>query len=143
MTVAAILAIKGPDVVTIEPHRTLTEAARLLAERRIGSVVVLAPDKTLLGILSERDIVRVIAQGGHSALDAPVSQHMTPRVVTCSPGSEIVEAMEKMTEGKFRHVPVIEAGRLVGIISIGDVVKHRLAEIEAEHQAMRDYIAMA
>jgi CBS domain-containing protein len=142
-SVAHILAGKGREVVTIQPHRTLAEAASLLVERHIGSVVVAGGDRSVLGILSERDIVRVLAQSGPDVLEDSVSRHMTSRVVTCTPSSAIVEVMEKMTEGKFRHLPVIEDGRLAGIVSIGDVVKLRLAEIEAEHQAMREYIAMA
>ncbi|MDJ1159389.1 CBS domain-containing protein [Chelatococcus sp. SYSU_G07232] len=143
MTVAHILATKGRDVVTIQPHRTLAEAARLLAERRIGAVVVAGADRTVLGILSERDIVRMLAAHGASVLDDPVSRHMTSKVMMCSPSSDINEVMGMMTEGRFRHLPVIEDGKLAGIVSIGDVVKHRLAEIEAEHRAMREYITMA
>jgi CBS domain-containing protein len=143
MSVAHILGTKGREVVTIEPNRTIAEAVSLLVERHIGSVVVAGGDRDVLGILSERDVVRVLAAKGNAALDEPISRHMTTRVVTCSSLSAIVEVMEKMTEGKFRHLPVIDEGRLVGIVSIGDVVKHRLAEIEAEHQAMREYIAMA
>ncbi len=143
MTVAHILAAKGRDVVTIQPHRTLNEAARVLSEKRIGSVVVAGADKAVLGVVSERDVVAVLARDGVAALDEPVSRYMTAKVVTCTSASTITDVMEKMTNGKFRHIPVVEDGRLAGIVSIGDVVKHRLAEIEAEHQAMREYIAMA
>ena len=143
MTVAHILAAKGREVVTIQPHRTLIEAARILAEKRIGSVVVAGADRAVLGILSERDIVRVVAMEGAGAFDEQASRYMTTKVVSCKTASAITEVMELMTNGKFRHLPVIEDGRLAGIVSIGDVVKHRLAEIEAEHQAMREYIAMA
>ena len=143
MNVEHILAAKGRDVLTIEPDRTLADAARALTERKIGAVVVADADRAVLGILSERDIVRAVARGGAAALGDPVSQYMTAKVVTCTGHSSINELMEVMTERKFRHVPIVENGRLAGIISIGDVVKHRVAEIEAEHQALREYIATA
>ena len=143
MTVEHILRNKGRNVVTIEPQRTLAQAAQLLSERRIGAVIVGDTVHPVLGILSERDIVRAIAARGPAALDEPVSRSMTGKVVTCTGASAIHEIMELMTDGKFRHVPVVERGRLVGLVSIGDIVKHRLAEVEAETQAMRDYIATA
>lgn len=143
MTVARILASKGRDVATIEPTRTLLEAARMLSERRIGSLVVTGPDRSILGILSERDIVHVVSRSGPEALQQALGDHMTRKVITCTPTSGINELMETMTRGKFRHLPVIENGRLAGIVSIGDVVKHRVAEIESEHQALREYIASA
>jgi CBS domain-containing protein len=143
MNVEHILQAKGRDVLTIEPGRTLAEAARALTERRIGAVVIAESDQKVLGILSERDIVRAVARGGAAALETPVSQHMTGKVVSCTRQTTINELMEAMTERKFRHMPVIESGRLCGIISIGDVVKNRVAEIEAETQAMREYIATA
>ena len=143
MNVEHILAAKGREVATTEPDRTLAEAARTLTEKKIGAVVVTNADLGVLGILSERDIVRAVARGGAAALEDPIAQHMTGKVVTCTRQSSINELMEMMTARKFRHVPVIENGRLAGIISIGDVVKHRVAEIEAEHQALREYIATA
>ncbi len=143
MSVQHILAEKSGDVVTISPDRTLADAARLLAERRIGAVIVSEASRPVAGILSERDIVRAVAARGASALDEPVSRSMTEKVITCSCSAAVNEVMEIMTTGKFRHVPVMDDGRLAGIISIGDVVKHRVAEIEAETAAMRDYIAMA
>ena len=143
MTVEHILNEKGRDVVMIEPHRTLADAARTLTEKRIGAVVVAEDRRRLLGILSERDIVRAIARGGTAALEEPISRHMTGEVVTCVRRSPVNELMALMTERKFRHVPVVEDGELYGIVSIGDVVKHRVAEIEAEHQALREYIATA
>ncbi|HVL73397.1 MAG TPA: CBS domain-containing protein [Beijerinckiaceae bacterium] len=142
MTVERILADKGSEVVTIEPRRSLAEAARLLAERRIGAIVA-AEGGRVLGILSERDIVRAVAGKGPSSLDEPVSAHMTAEVFTCTGEMSITEVMEVMTARKFRHMPVVEGGRLVGIVSIGDVVKNRLAELEAEEQALREYIATA
>jgi len=143
MTVEHILAGKGRAVVTIEPERTLLETARLLSEKRIGAVVVSDADHAVLGIVSERDIVRAIARSGPAALEEPVSQHMTAKVITCTGRSAISELMELMTEKKFRHVPIIENGQLAGIVSIGDIVKQRVAEIEAEQRALREYIATA
>ena len=143
MTVAGIIAQKGREVVTIEPQRTLAEAAALLAGRRIGAVVVLGPEERVVGIFSERDLVRVLASRGPEGLSEPVQRHMTEKVMTCGESTSIVDLMGMMTEGKFRHVPVLEGGRLAGLVSIGDVVKVRLAEIEAESRAMRDYIATA
>jgi CBS domain-containing protein len=143
MTVEHILRSKGRSVVTIEPNRTLSEAAKLLSEQRIGAVLVCNASGPVLGIISERDIVRAVASRGAAALDEPVTRSMTEKVVTCTCESAINEVMEIMTEGKFRHVPVMEGGRLTGIVSIGDIVKHRLAEVEAETKAMLDYIATA
>ncbi len=143
MTVSAILAVKGVDVVTAQPHRTMAEAARTLAERRIGAVLITGADGGLKGILSERDIVRALATKGADALQDPVSMHMTTRVVTCRRTDYIADVMEEMTKGRFRHMPVVEDGKLVGMISIGDVVKHRIAETMAESQSLRDYIQMA
>jgi CBS domain-containing protein len=143
MTVETILAQKGRSVATIDPDRTLGEAARELSARRIGAVVITDGQMTVLGILSERDIVRAVAQRATAALEEPVRQHMTGRVVTCKGDASIDEVMKLMTEGKFRHLPVVEGGRLAGIVSIGDIVKQRLADIEAESQALREYIATA
>ncbi len=142
MNVRHILEQKGQEVVTISVRHTLAEATRLLAERRIGAVVVAGPAGEVLGILSERDIVRALARGAE-ALQAPVADHMTEKVITCTPETAVPDLMEEMTRGRFRHLPVVVGGRLVGIVSIGDVVKHRLAEIEAETNAMREYIATA
>jgi len=143
MTVGIILAGKGRDVVTIEPAATLTAAVNLLAEKRIGALLILGADRRVIGVLSERDIVRVLAERGAAALDEPVARVMTRKVSTCSEGETIASIMERMTVGKFRHLPVTEQGRLVGLISIGDVVKHRLHEMERDSAAMRDYILTA
>ncbi|MFY9840345.1 MAG: CBS domain-containing protein [Xanthobacteraceae bacterium] len=143
MTIGMILADKGREIVSIEPAATLNSAATLLAEKRIGAVVILGADHRIIGILSERDIVRAIGERGVAALDEPVSQTMTRKVSTCTEGETLVAIMERMTEGKFRHVPVVEQGRLTGIVSIGDVVKHRLREMERDSAAMRDYILTA
>jgi CBS domain-containing protein len=142
MTISRILETKGRDVVTIQPHRRVSEAVSLLAERRIGAVVVTGADGQVLGILSERDIVRALASGSQT-LDDPVSRYMTAKVITCTRETLVVDAMEEMTDGRFRHLPVVENGRLAGIISIGDVVKHRLAEIQNESAALREYITTA
>jgi CBS domain-containing protein len=141
MTVASILRIKGRDIVTLPPHRTISEAARTLSDRRIGAIVIAGSDGSIAGILSERDVVRALAADGAQALDHPVSRHMTVKVETARESDTVHEIMERMTAGKFRHIPVVEGGALAGIVSIGDVVKHRLAEMEAEARAMRDYIS--
>ncbi len=143
MTVSIILAGKGRDVVTIEPNATLAGAVELLAEKRIGAVVIVGADRRIVGILSERDIVRALAEQGRKALDEPVSAAMTRKVSTCHERETISSIMERMTLGKFRHVPVVDQGRLAGIISIGDVVKHRLSEVERDSAALRDYILTA
>lgn len=143
MTVARILSEKGRSVVSVKPDRTLDEAIHLLAEKSIGALVVCDADGNLAGIISERDIMRALARSGAASLDAPVARFMTATVVTCSRQNTIEEVMDLMTEGRFRHVPVMEDGHLVGLVSIGDVVKHRIAAVEAEHRAMRDYITMA
>jgi CBS domain-containing protein len=143
MTVRSILAHKGHDVVTIVPTATLSEAVKMLSERRIGAVIVTGADNRVAGILSERDIVRVIGERGHAALEENVGAVMTRKVVTCTETDTIAFIMERMTAGKFRHLPVVDQGRLVGVISIGDVVKSRLHEIEHETEALREYIATA
>jgi CBS domain-containing protein len=143
MHVNNILSAKGGHVVSIGPTATLETAARTLAEHKIGALVVLGPDRRIVGILSERDIVRVLAEQGASALTQPLSQVMTRKVFTCSPSETIGVIMERMTAGKFRHVPVIEQDQVVGVVSIGDVVKYRLQEMEHESAALRDYIQSA
>jgi CBS domain-containing protein len=143
MTVNDILSQKGNQVLTIEPAATLATAVQLLAQRRIGALVVTGADSRIVGIISERDIVRVLDQKGTAVLGAPVAEAMTRKVVTCALNETIAEIMERMTGGKFRHVPVVEQGRLVGIVSIGDVVKARLSELEQEQDALRDYIRTA
>jgi CBS domain-containing protein len=143
MNVEQLLSGKGHEVVSMAPHRTLAEAIRTLSEKRIGAVVVMGADGALVGILSERDIIRALGELGAGALESAVSRSMTAKVVTCRPQTSVDELMEIMTTGRFRHVPMIENGRVAGIVSIGDVVKHRVAAIEAESRAMRDYIATA
>ncbi len=143
MTVKAILSRKGRDVVTIAPTADLSAAVKLLAERRIGAIVVTGPDHRVAGILSERDIVRTLGERGPAALDDNVGAVMTRKVMTCTEADTIASLMERMTQGKFRHLPVVEQGKLVGVISIGDVVKWRVEEIEGESNALREYIATA
>jgi CBS domain-containing protein len=143
MTVKAILSSKGSTVVTIAPAASLAEAAKLLSTHRIGAVIVTGPDARVIGVLSERDIVRALADRGAAALDLRVEQAMTRRVVTTREADKVGEIMERMTTGKFRHIPVVESDRLVGVVSIGDVVKYRLEEMERESNAMRDYILTA
>lgn len=141
MNVAAILKDKGRSVVTATPEATLLEVAGTLTRYAIGCVVLTRGDGGIAGIMSERDIVRMIARGGAKMLDEPVSKHMTRKVVTCRMSDTIDRLMGEMTAGRFRHLPVIEDGELVGIVSIGDVVKQRIAEAEMEAAAMRQYIA--
>jgi CBS domain-containing protein len=143
MIVKTILSAKGSDVISIEPTATLEIAVRTLADYRIGALLVLGPDRRVIGILSERDIVRVLAEQGASVLTQPLAQVMTRKVFTCSPSETIGVIMERMTAGKFRHVPVVEQDQVVGVVSIGDVVKYRLLEMEHESTALRDYIQSA
>jgi CBS domain-containing protein len=143
MNVKAILATKGGDTVSIEPTADLAAAAQLLSAHRIGAVVILGAGGRLGGILSERDIVRAISEHGAAALKLPVSQVMTRNVATCGEDDSIASIMERMTAGKFRHMPVLAKGELIGLVSIGDVVKQRVAEIEQESEALRDYIRTA
>lgn len=142
MNVKLILDRKGRDVATAAPTAQIVEITKILAERRIGAVVLTGADDRLVGIVSERDVVRALAIKGPAMLTDPVSTIMTRGVVTCTPDERVDEIMRKMTEGKFRHIPVVAEGRLAGIISIGDVVKQRMTELEAETNAMRDYIVM-
>lgn len=143
MHVAAILREKGRAVETVRASDSLAEVVHRLTAKRIGSVVVCAPGDGVTGIVSERDIVRMIALHGAEALSRKVADVMTRNVVTCRETDTVDELMSRMTLGRFRHLPVVENGELVGIISIGDVVKHRVAEVELEASAMRDYITAA
>lgn len=143
MTVKRILARKGSDVVTADPNVPVSDAVKLLAERRIGAVVITGADRRIVGILSERDIARVLGEHGAQALAMPIAEVMTRKVITCGMDETVRELMERMTTGKFRHVPVIEQGRLAGIISIGDVVKSRVEDMEQESAALQEYIRTA
>lgn len=143
MQVKHILREKGREVVTMSSDATLSEAARLLARKHIGAVVVRDGDGMLAGILSERDIVHALSEESVQALAKPVSRYMTRTVATCSEFDSTDELMELMTEKRFRHVPVVEEDRLVGIVSIGDVVKSRIEETVHEARTLREYIAAA
>ena len=143
MIVKAILSAKGSDVITIEPTATLDTAVKTLAKHKIGALLVLGPDRRVMGILSERDIVRALSEHGAGVLTQPLSQVMTRKVVTCSQSDTVEVLMQRMTTGKFRHLPVVEQEQVVGVISIGDVVKHRLQEMEQEQAALKDYIQTA
>ena len=141
MQVRHLLREKGREVVTITSDATISEAARLLARRRIGAVIVRSGDGSIAGILSERDIVRAVADDSFAALGQTVGAHMTRAISTCCETDTVEELMEQMTRGRFRHVPVLEDDRLTGIVSIGDVVKSRIAETVREAESLREYIA--
>jgi CBS domain-containing protein len=143
MNVKAILEGKGRSVQTIGPNETLAAAIKSLADHRIGALVVTNGDRKIAGILSERDIVRVIAKHGHAALEQSVRQAMTAKVKSCNESHTINQVMELMTQGRFRHLPVEKNGQLDGIISIGDVVKKRIEEVEREAEEIKQYIATA
>jgi CBS domain-containing protein len=143
MNVKTILAAKGGDIVCIEPTADLSAAAKLLSAHHIGAVVIRGAGGRLAAILSERDIVRALSEHGAAGLTLQVGQVMTREVATCGEDESIASIMERMTEGKFRHMPVVTRDKLVGLVSIGDVVKQRVEEIERESEALRDYIRTA
>ena len=140
MNVAAILKTKGGAVVTAKPDDTLKDIAMQLAAKRIGAIVIVGARGQVEGILSERDIVRAVADRGAACLPETASRAMTREVITCSPADSVDHLMQTMTTGRFRHVPILENGQLVGIVSIGDVVKHRIAEVEEEASALKSYL---
>jgi CBS domain-containing protein len=141
VSVKNLLDQKGRAVTTVSPNVTLGEAARSLHENRIGALVVIGMEGRIVGIFTERDLVRVIATSGLEGLDQPVASVMTANVFRCRPDSSVDELMELMTSHRFRHVPVEEDGKLAGIISIGDVVKSRISQIEREAEEIKAYIA--
>jgi len=141
MLVSHILREKGRDVLAIPSEATLFEAARVLAKNQIGALVVRNGGGKLIGIIAEREIVRAIADEGAAALALTVADRMNTDVATCEENDTIEEIMETMTRCRFRHMPVVEAGRVAGIVSIGDVVKIRIAETMREAQALKEYIA--
>jgi CBS domain-containing protein len=141
MNIAQILKAKGRAVATVRPDAPLSEIINRLAQKRIGAIVVVGDNGEVAGIISERDIIRRLAERGEAALKEPVAQSMTTSVISCQGTSTLDEIMEMMTQGRFRHVPVIEDGALVGIVSIGDIVKNHIAEVEMEVTAMRGYFA--
>ncbi|MCU1370821.1 MAG: putative signal transduction protein with domain [Ilumatobacteraceae bacterium] len=141
MQVSVLLQAKGTEVVTVAPDATIAEVAIVLAERRIGAVVVTTDGTSIDGVLSERDIVRALARPDGQTLAATARSLMTAEVVTCQPDTTLDELMATMTERRIRHIPVVVDGSLAGLISIGDVVKHHIASLEHEKQAMHDYIS--
>jgi CBS domain-containing protein len=141
MKVSHILQEKGRDVVTVAATVTIAEATKLLAAKRIGAVIVRDGAGAVGGILSERDIVRALAKSGADCLSHKVADYMTRDVVTCSEADSVDDLMEQMTRGRFRHLPVVEDRQLIGIVSIGDVVKTRIAETVFEAESLRAYIA--
>lgn len=139
MHVQAILGNKGAQIVSMSPQATIHEACRLLAEHRIGAILVLDRDR-VAGMFSERDVVRAMTEKGAVALDIPVSEVMTREVLTCKPEDSVDDIMAIMTARRVRHLPVLAEGQLVGIVSIGDVVKHRLDEAALEVDSLREYV---
>ena len=139
-TVSSILKHKGHDVVTVAPQQTVTWVVEVLAQNRIGAVPVVNEGGQLMGIISERDIVRGISKHAEAVLTLPAHQLMTREVKTCTSEDQLVDIMEVMTLQRIRHLPVVEKGELHGIVSIGDVVKQRLEEVQSEAEELRSYI---
>jgi CBS domain-containing protein len=141
MLIEHILATKGREVVSLRSDASVADAVRMLRDRRIGAVIVSDDDgATASGILSERDVVRALADEGASALDRTVAAVMTAEVHTCEPGATLEDLMEAMTARRIRHIPVVSDGCLVGVVSIGDVVKHRVGELATEAQTLHEYV---
>jgi len=140
MTIGAIVASKGGDVVSVGVETSVRDAVALLAEKRIGALPVVNDGK-VVGIFSERDVIYSVARQGAAALDVPVGDVMTTPALTVEPGSAVMSGLSLMTRRRIRHLPVVEADRIVGFVSIGDLVKYRIERIEAEAAAMREYIA--
>ena len=141
MTVAHILQSKGSDVISVSPKAAIMEVADVLAKNKIGAVLVMETGGKVAGIISERDVVRALAQKGDKLAGAKVSDFMTRELITCQPDATIDQIMSLMTDGRVRHLPVLENGKLCGMISIGDIVKRRIAEVEFEAEEMKRYIA--
>lgn len=141
MTVAHILQTKGPEVVTARPDVAILEISQMLAEKKIGAVLVTTKDGSVAGIISERDIVRALSQHGTKLDHAKVRDFMTSELITCTPEATVDQIMSLMSEGRVRHLPVLKDGKLCGLISIGDVVKRRIAQVEFEAEEMKRYIA--
>ena len=143
MTIASILKHKGTDIVSIDPTRTIADVVQILTEKRIGAVLVMDAAQQVLGIVSERDIVNRLAAHGPKALEMTAGQLMTTALKTITRATTEAEAMTMMTTGRFRHLPVVEEGQLIGLISIGDVVKARIMQTEQEVDSLRAYVAGA
>ena len=141
MLVSALIKEKGGGVITTGPATTVAEVADIIARERIGAVVVTGQDDQVVGIISERDIVNGLSKRGTGLLDLPISDIMTRDVFTCATTEDVNQLRREMTNRRARHIPIVEEGKLIGIISIGDIVKNRLDELESETQQMRDYIA--
>lgn len=140
MDVRSVLRKKGSEVFTIEPDRTVTEALEMLDLHNLGALVVSSDGTSVEAIVSERDIVRQLARTGTQSLEEPISSIATTIVQTCTPQDSIDEIMATMTSGRFRHIPVVTDGRLAGLISIGDVVEHRVAELELAKSQLESYV---
>ena len=143
MFVKQILASKGSDIVTIGPSTKIADIAGLMRDKRIGAVIVLDDNAHITGIVSERDVTRGLADHGADVLSMTADRIMTAEVVTCRPDDGVADLMKKMTAGRFRHLPVVSEGKMMGIVSIGDIVKFRLEELESEASQLQDYIAGA
>ena len=143
MHVAALIKRKGSQVIAAKPDAPIMEVARILARNRIGAALVMDGDDRPVGILSERDIVRAVAAEGADALSRPASDLMTRELVTCKPEDTVSQMMAVMTERRIRHVPVVEDGRVIGLVSIGDVVKARIDDAELEVESLRGYVGMS
>ncbi len=141
MNVGGILKEKGSQIETAGPEMSLQDIAGILGEKKIGALIILKENGKIAGILSERDIVRAVGSEGAGALKKPASDFMTSKVVTCKDTDTVDQLMDSMTKGRFRHLPVVNNGKLTGIISIGDVVKWRIAEAEFEAEEMKRYIS--
>ncbi len=140
MTIGAIIAARSGDVLTVECDTPIREAVAILSERRIGAMPVMRSGR-IAGIISERDVIRCLAGEGHQALEKRVEELMTAPAITVSPDRSVLSALSQMTDRRIRHLPVVDGDRLVGIVSIGDLVKYRIEQIERDAAAMRDYIA--
>ena len=140
MVIAGILKEKGGTILSVRPHAPIADVVQMLATKRIGAVLVVSADGALEGILSERDVVRSLAENGAGTLDRTAADLMTSSVTTATPQTTVAAAMELMTAGRFRHVPILEDGRLVGLVSIGDVVKAKIADAEQEVVSLRAYV---
>ena len=142
MTIAAVLGSKGSSVEVISADSTMSDAVRLLGEKRIGALPVIE-DARIVGIISERDVIYCLRDHGPEVLDWPVSRIMTSPAITVSPGEPVLNALALMTRRRIRHLPVVDGGRCIGLVSIGDLVKYRIDRIETEAEAMRTYIQSA
>lgn len=142
MTVGAILGTKGGEVVSADPGMSVNDVVRLLHERGIGAVPILASG-AVQGVLSERDVIRVLAERGAAGLDAPVTEAMSAPAITTESAAPVLGALSQMTRRRVRHLPVVDGGALIGIVSIGDLVKYRIDRLDADAAAMREYIQSA